>query len=287
MIPYSKKNYSLTILKRFFLYLLSDSKSLTCWFVISFISLLGLSNNSFGAQEHKFYYFNPDSLQSNLSNLKREMDNNFSHPEFAITFQPFAHLVDLEQAINKNIPSFVLAPEWFFMAYGDEFHIQPLLIPIRNGKKTYHKVLLAAGNLTFDIKNLKSKSLAMTTMGKNGENILNNILFKDYSLTARDLNIVYVPKDSDALFALALGQVDMAFVVKETIEKISNINPRITQSLHPLITSSEISMPILGYFEDIVSDDEARKFKEFFMNKSDQKKMMEMLKIDDWQVYTK
>lgn len=287
MALHRKKFHSCSPLTSFYCSLLSIGKSFLCWITIFVTFFLGLSNNSFAGPQHKFYYFNPDSLQSNLSNLKREMDNYFSRTDFAVIFQPFAHRVDLEQAMNTNVPSFLLVPEWFLKAYGEEFHIRPLLIPIRNGKKTYHKVLLASSHLSFDIKNIKNKSLAMTTMGDSGEDILNNILFRDSGLTARDVNIVYVPKDSDALFALALGQVDMAFVVKETIEKISSINPRITQSIRPLITSSEISMPILGYIEGVVSDDEIRKFKEIFMNKSDQKIIMEMLKIDDWQIYTK
>lgn len=215
------------------------------------------------------------------------MDNFFSQADFPIIFQPFAHLGDFELTLKKNSPSFLLVPEWFLQVHGDTLRIRPLLVPVRKGKTTYCKVLLTSKRSDITLKNLKNRSLAMTSMGSQGEDILNKILFHKHHINAKDINIVYVPKDSDALFALALGQVEMALVVQENIEKIAEINSKITQSSRPLIVSSEISMPVLCYLDGAVTDAEIREFKKIFMDDSDQRKIMEMLKIDDWQIYTK
>ena len=62
-----------------------------------------------GAEHHslELFYFNPDSPQNNLSRLKRNMDDFLSSTDTPITFQPFTHLVDLENQIKAKPPEFL------------------------------------------------------------------------------------------------------------------------------------------------------------------------------------
>ncbi len=256
--------------------------------VAGIIILLPVVLSAGGSSLSEFYYFNPDSPQSNLSRLKREMDSFFSQIDYPIAFQPFARLFDFDQKLKEKRPAFIFLPEWYLQKYGNELQLRPFLVPVRKTKCSYHKVLLVAKHSDINLKNLKNHSLAMTSLGPEGETILNKILFSDHGIDARELNTVVVPKDSDALFALVLGQVDMALVVKDNMEQIAMINPRILQTVRSLVESTPIPMPVLCYSEGAASPVEIQKIKEIFVN-ADKKEMrvkiMRMLNIDEWQTY--
>jgi len=238
------------------------------------------------SQPIEFYYFNPDSPQSNQSQLKRGMEAFLTNTGFATTFQPFTYLIDLENQIKKNPPAFLIIPEWFLQRYGAKLDLHPLLVPVRQGKSTYRKILMGNKNIDMNFSKTPHPTVAMTSMGPNGERILNTIVFTPHGLDGGKINPIIVPKDTDALFALALGQVDMALVTKENIALIAKINPNILQSVHPLLESKPIPMPVLCYVDNIASPTEIGKIKELFLsgNKIESfANIMEMLQINEWQ----
>lgn len=192
----------------------------------------------------KFYYFNPDSSQSNLVRLKQEMERFLQKNAFTLTFQPFAKYHDFHREMMKTSPAFVFLPEWYFRQ-NKKNGLQPLLQPVRKGQATYHKVLLTAKDSQLTLQGLRNKTLAMTTMGNNAPDVLDRIIFNQFKITANALNIITTPKDSDALFALAMRQVDVALVSENNLQKIGEINPHILQIVHPLAKSQPIPLPIL------------------------------------------
>ena len=231
-------------------------------------------------------YYNPDSPQSNLSRLKRSMDNFLSRAEFPITFQPFAHLVDFENQFKGKPPAFVFVPQWYFKTYGVNLRLRPLLIPIRNGEPSYRKVLLGTRHTDLDFDHPPLPTLAMTPMGPDWDAILDEILFSARGTAVGKINAIIVPKDSDALFALALGQVDMALVVKENLDLIAKINPNILQSVRPLLESGAIPMPVLCFTEGVASTTDIQALMELFLNSKARESLliiMEMLQINEWQ----
>lgn len=264
---------------------LSSNRKIFFFLIKLAIILVLLPTLAFGGPQHKFYYFNPDSFQSNFGQLKHEMDLFFSQAGIPITFQPFARFVDFKKAVNKDKPAFLFLPDWFLQKHGGELRLQPILIPIQKGKKSYKKVLLVSKLSGINLQNLKNRSLATTPLGPDAETILNKILFIRHDLDAKGISIITVPKDTDALFALALGQVDMALVVKENIKEIVKINPRITQTTKLLLESGEISMPTFCHIKGVASPEEIEMVKNTFLNNRTKQhfKIMEMLKIDGWQ----
>ncbi len=237
----------------------------------------------------ELFYYNPDSPQSNLSRLKRSMDNFLSRAEFPITFQPFAHLVDFESQLKGKPPAFVFVPQWYLKKYGVNLRLRPLLIPIRNGEPSYRKVLLGTKRADLNFDQTSHPTLAMTSMGPDGETILDAILFSARGVSAGKINAIIVPKDSDALFALALGQVDMALVVKENLDLIAKINPNILQSVCPLLESAAIPMPVLCFTEGVASTTDIQRLKELFLGSKARENLsiiMEMLQINEWQAVT-
>lgn len=236
---------------------------------------------SAGSSLPSFYYFNPDSSHSNLARLKQAMDQLLNGGKTSFSFQPFVHQSDLDKIISENPPAFVFVPEWYLKAYGKEKGLRPILVPTKNSATTYRKVFLASNNLI----NLKQCSLAMTNMGPKPETTLNSLGFTKKGIDPAKLNIVTVPKDLDALFALALGQVDCALVSRENIDLAAASNPNIKNTMREIFVSDMIPMPILCAVEGKASPEEVKKFKELFLNqalKEIRKPVMEMLQIDEW-----
>lgn len=228
------------------------------------------------------FYFNPDSTQSNLSGLKREMESFLKRTEFSATFQPFAHYVDFDQTVRSRRPSFLFLPGWYFRLYGEKLGLRPLLMALNDGSPSYRKVLLARKGTTINMTSLNGRSLAMTTMGPDHERTLNSILFSAHQADAATLNIVTVPKDSDALFALALGHVDLALVGKQSMALIRTVNPKIIMAVQPLAESTPIPGPILCYATDKVPMETAQQLKRILQQTETLNNILEILQIDGW-----
>jgi ABC-type phosphate/phosphonate transport system substrate-binding protein len=129
-------------------------------------------------------------------------------------------------------------------------------------------------------------TMAMTSMGPDGGTTLDSILFSPHGVASRDINAIIVPKDADALFALALGQVDMALVVKENMNQIAKVNPGILQSVRPLLESKPIPMPLLCYIEGVAPPSAIQELKSLLLGGGAQERyatIMEMLQINGWQ----
>lgn len=235
-----------------------------------------------------FYYFNPDSLQSNLNQLKSEMDGFFSRSGYPVNFQPFARLIDFDQKIKEKRPAFLFLPHWYYEKYGALHKLQPVLQPSLNNKKTYSKVLLARKNTAVTITSLRNRTLAMTSMGPDEEKILDRIVFQNLGLSAREQRIVIVPKDADAVFALALGQVETALVVKQNLIPLAAVNERLMQSITTIVESQPLPMPLLCFSEGAVAKEQVERMKTLFLKTNtalQPVKIMEMLQVDEWQAY--
>ena len=233
-----------------------------------------------------FYFFSPDSSQSNLGLLNREMDTFFTESGYTVEFQCFAHQIDFDKRIQQLQAEYFFIPEWYINKYGTALKIKRLLIPIRNGSSTYTKVLLVKKTSAITMENLSIHSLAMTTMGPDGGEILKKLLFPGVEVKG-NLRTVVVPKDTDALFALALGQVEMALVSKENLDQIAKILPKIIETVKPLTETTPIPMPSICYSEGKLDPAEVELFKALFTSpakKDIRVKFMEMLKIDEFKV---
>ena len=235
---------------------------------------------------HKdFYYYNPDSLQSNLARLTAMMDGLLAESNLPIKFQAFSHFLDFEETIKQHQPVFLIAPEWYVRRYGQQLKIVPLLVPVRENSSHYTKLLLLRRDASINFANLKAHSLAMTTMGHDNENQLNNILFRQQGYDANHLNIVTVPKDSDALFALTLGQVDMALVTGQNVDFLKRMNSTIFKQLKIVAQSHPLPLPNLCYIKGKAQADDIQQLKILFLENNKRKKLLqtlELLQIDEW-----
>lgn len=248
------------------------------------------SNNPSTAGEPKLYFFNPDSAQSNLGHLKSEMETFFDRSGYPVSFQAFSYQTDFEAKIRDQQPQFLFAPEWYIEKHQRKLKIKPFLEPVHKGTTTYHMVLLVAKSSGITLDSIENHSLAMTSLGPDSWELLNQILFPNHFKKTFPLHPVIVPKSVDALFALFLGHVDSALVVQEHLENFEKMLPKIIDGLRPLVLSKPIPMPMFCYSEELVAQAEIENFRSVFLaegSKMFRNRLSELLQIDEWRKTSK
>lgn len=266
------------------------SKSLSRNFIsLLFLLLLGIPYLTGSAALAHFFYFNPDSGLSNFTSLKSKMDSFLTSQGFSFSFQPFARFQDFDQQVKERKPSLIFLPEWYLKQDGNAQKYKPFLQPVTHGATNYRKVLLVGANSGLTLPQLTGPTIAMTPVGPAGLDMLNEAIFKDNGLEGKALNFITTAKDSDALFALALGQVKAALISQENLERIGKINPNILKTVKTLAVSDPIPLPVLCYAEGVVTPDELKKMRSSLLAGKENKdiaQLMEMLNIDAWQTPT-
>ena len=251
-----------------------------------FFTLLCLPQLTGSAASAHFYYFNPDSAHSNLSGLKQTMDTFLAAEGFSFSFQPFTRLRDFDRQVKEVQPSLIFLPGWYLQQDGNDKRFKPFMIPIHGGTTTYRKVLLVAADSDLTAKQLSGPTIAMTPVGPAGLTMLNEVIFKENGLDGNSLNFITTAKDSDALFALALGQVKAALISQDNLVRIGEINPKILKTVRTLAVSKPIPLPVLCYTEGTIAAPQLEKLrKSLLAGKQDKNtaQFMELLDIDAWQ----
>ena len=233
-----------------------------------------------------FFYFNPDSGHSNLSGLKQTMDTFLKSEGFAFSFQPFTRMRDFDRQVKEAHPSLIFLPGWYLKQDGNDKRFKPFMVPVHGGATTYRKVLLVAADSDLTAKELYGPTIAMTPVGPAGLSMLNEVIFKENGLDGNRLNFITTSKDSDALFALALGQVKAALISQHNLDRIGAINPQILKTVKTLAVSKPIPLPVLCYSEGAIADAQLEKLRQSLLaGKQDKNaaQFMELLDIDAWQ----
>ncbi|MCG8017065.1 MAG: phosphate/phosphite/phosphonate ABC transporter substrate-binding protein [Candidatus Thiodiazotropha sp. 'RUGA'] len=249
------------------------------WWLL-WLHLLIVPGQVTGDDGLRFYYFNPDSPQNNLGRLKSDMESLLEGFDLAIEFQPFAHLTDFDARVRSDRPAFVFAPHWYLKRNADEIRFNPLLQSVHQQQNSYRKLLVARLG-SDEINRPERLTLAMTSLGPGSKQLLANMLNSDGFVAFDKLSIVEVPKDADAIFAAALGQVDVALVSQANMKLFRKINPRLIDSLKVISESTPIDMPVLGYIDGVVTKEQAAALKQFMFS-SQNSTVMQTLQIEGW-----
>lgn len=238
----------------------------------------------------KFYYFNPDSTQVNFHDLQQEIKKFFLVNGLEVEFQPFARFRDFDQQVKKAKPSFLFLPSWYLDRLDAPKGISPLLIPIRQGQETYTKLLMTSKASGIGPQNLARKTIALTSFASDEQAMLDKILFHRLGVVAADMSYVHASKDLDALIAVAVNQVALAFVSRESIDRLHQVNPRLADGLTSLAESDPIPLPVLCYSPEIVSPELLVAFKRVVLQgegNTQTRTIKKILQIDDWKATTK
>lgn len=236
--------------------------------------------------EHaNMYYYFPDSPSVNLASLKKEIEATFAQAELPITLYPFSHLVDLEKQLHENVPSFLFVPRDYGDSYQKLFRVIPLLQSLRDGAETYEKVLLYADTLDLGSETLPVSRIASTKSTPYCEELLAQVFKDALDVDCRTLRVVTVPKDADAIFALALGQVEMALVSKVNLALINELLPHLEKQFRRFPKTIQVSMPVICAIEGSTPPGKIAKMQEILLKgdeTSTSKPNLGILRINGW-----
>lgn len=233
----------------------------------------------------RFYYFNPDSVQSNFSSLKQGIDTFFQQHAIDSSFQAFSQKVDFDHMVKADKPALVFVPSWYYRLYGEKLNLQPILSSLNHGKPEYTKILLIRKDDQYTLSDIAAKTVAMTTMGPDTEKTFGNMYGQLHGVNLSKSNIIITPKDGDALYALVLGQVDAALVGRDTLETMGQSNSRVLKMVKELATSAPMPMPLLCTVGTQLSKSEITTIKGLFLDEgreSPPPTFMQMLRFDGW-----
>jgi ABC-type phosphate/phosphonate transport system substrate-binding protein len=201
--------------------------------------------------------------------------------EVAIEFQPFTHLTDFDARVRSDRPAFLFAPHWYQKRNADEIGFHPLLQAVHQQQNSYRKLLVARRSSANQIDKPERLTLAMTSLGPDSKLLLASMLQSDSFVAFDKLSVVEVPKDADAIFAAALGQVDVALVSQANMKLFHKINPRLIDSLEVISQSTPVDMPVLGYLDGAVTAQQAAALKQFMLS-SQTNSVLHTLQIEGW-----
>lgn len=256
-----------------------------CLIALLFLLLLAIPHLTGSAASAHFFYFNPDSGVNNFASLKSKMDSFLSSHGFSFSFQPFARFQDFDTQVKSRKPSLVFLPEWYLAQDDNAKRFKRFMVPVCQGDTHYQKVLLVGANSDLTMATLVGPTIAMTPVGPAGLTMLNEAIFKDHGLDGNTLNFITTTKDSDALFALALGQVKAALISKDNLDRIGKINPNILKTVKALAVSAPIPLPVLCYADGVFTPTELEKLRTSLLaGKHDKNtsQLMELLNIETW-----
>lgn len=248
------------------------------------ISLLYSGNLAHSATTIDFFYFFPDSTQSNFSFLKQNVDEFFNEAKFDIQFQAFTHEVDFDRLVRERKPGMVMVPAWYYEHHGKALALKPLVTSLRQEHAVYHKALLSRKNDPASGVQIDGKTIAVTNMGPDTGQQLNHY-FSEHKIDFTWSNIVVTPKDADAFYALVLGQVDAAVVGVQTIQVVGHTNPRLEKMVHKIALSEPIPMPILCITGGVLDAKQVNEIKLLLLRSGKQSPLppfMQMLHISGW-----
>ena len=263
----------------------TQKSSTTIAALLSIIFLFCAPQLTGSAASAHFFYFNPDSSHSNLSGLKQSMDTFLTTEGFSYSFQPFTRFRDFDRQVKEAHPALIFLPEWYLKQDGNDKKFKPLMIPVHEHASTYRKILLVAANSPLTADKLASATIAMTPVGSAGMTMLNEVIFKANNINPETLNVITTAKDSDALFALTLGQVKAALISEDNLKAIGAINPQILKTVKTLAVSQPIPLPVLCYAEGSVAKADLDKLRKSLLagkQNKDTAQLMELLDIDAW-----
>jgi hypothetical protein len=184
--------------------------------------------------------FDPDANLANVAQLRSVVGMFLRTIDDGARFLPFSKAADLRKYMAETHVEFVLLNTLYARELGD-FRLRPVLIPLREGEATYHKVLLVrrgtdpAAVRVVATTSAPSEVAAISVRGRSFDKVL----------TLR------VSKGIDALLGMAFNRADAAYVTPEAVSALAAVDPELAASLAEIYRSPAIPNPQLYVVGDV------------------------------------
>lgn len=187
--------------------------------------------------KNTIYFYNSETNINNFVSLKISFDTYLSR--FGdYQFQPFNKKDIFEKSVTGNHHGVLLLSSWHYKVLADEIDLQPVMVGVINGQSTQKKILSVKYNIT-NVSALEGKTIACSGSEQYTKNLLNEMLGDENFHILDTIKLILVPKDIDALMAVGFGMASAALTTERSVENLQKINPKLHQSLNPLLVSQD------------------------------------------------
>lgn len=220
------------------------------------------------------YFYHPDANLRDVAELKSLVQEYFKSIDSKIKLQAFLKRKDLESAMKRKPPDYLLAASWVSKDTGSRLGYKPLAVGQMGAKKSYEKVLISKKALP------PGGTPTVSMVGLGGQDIKDVVPnLKKYA----HLNVIEVSKDLDAVLAVSFDQVDLGLVKSQNIDAIRSVNALAVKDIKVLGRSSPIEHPIISASPNVGAPD-VDKFLQGVLTVKNAKsaKALDLMGFDGW-----
>ena len=181
------------------------------------ICCLILYLNVLFAEDTKIYFYSTDININNFKSLKISFDTYIAdYGDYK--FQPFSDKDTFERQL-KNDDSILILSSWHYKELSKKYNLDALLVAQKKGTITDTKVLVGRKNSPQEGLITSAYDISYTK----------KLLMKLTKNDTKNLPILIVPKEIDALMSVSFGMSDFALVSKDSLYFLEKINPSLTK----------------------------------------------------------
>lgn len=181
----------------------------------------------------KYYFYNTETNINNFATLKMGFDIYLvNHGGYLL--QPFDLRENFEAVIHEKKGDVYLLSSWHLKELQQKkVPLEIALIGTSKGNTTQRKVLSAKKDIV-NVAMLKNTVVAAAGSEEYVHSILKKILGKEQESLLKDIKILIVPKDIDAVMAVGFGMATAAISAESGLDKLAMMSPNQFKELHSL-----------------------------------------------------
>lgn len=180
-----------------------------------------------------YYLYNTETNINNFASLKMGFDIYLAN-HGGYLLQPFDLRENFEKAIKGEKGDIYLLSSWHLKELQQKkVPLEIALIATSKGNTTQRKVLSAKKDIV-NFAMLKNTVVAAAGSEEYVHSILKKILGKEQEALLKDIKILIVPKDIDAVMAVGFGMATAAISAESGLDKLAMMSPNQFKELHSL-----------------------------------------------------
>lgn len=188
------------------------------------------------------HFYSPETNINNFATLKTEFDSFFKDVG-GHKFQPYGDRAAFEKAIAAGSGLFLLS-SWHYPQLATKASWQPTLIGQLKGKSSQRHVLCAKKPVT-DIGALRGANVFSAGNAAFIQTLLGDLLGPGHRSLLKEMKVLGVPKDSDALAAVIAGNARAAVATEGGLDRLAKSNASQHEELVQLAKGPERLLPIV------------------------------------------
>ncbi|MDP1771291.1 MAG: hypothetical protein Q8L15_03340 [Methylobacter sp.] len=180
-----------------------------------------------------YYFYNTETNINNFASLKMGFDIYLvNHGGYFL--QPFDLRENFEAVIHEKKGDIYLLSSWHLKELQrKKVPLEIALVGTSKGNTTQRKVLSAKKDIV-NFAMLKNTVVAAAGSDEYVHSVLKQILGKEQEALLKDIKILIVPKDIDAVMAVGFGMATAAISAESGLDKLAMMNPNQFKELHSL-----------------------------------------------------